>query len=133
MPTAHINQWHHNRAFIAEIQPTYADWAVTAAFYTALHAIDALLKHDKVMRVVSHNSRNETLATTARYSRIWLLYQPLYDLSRRIRYLANPLQWVPWDKLESEVFRRYLYPLERSVQKLMGWGEELPPITLGTA
>jgi len=44
----HITQWKHNRAFLATIPPDYPDWVVTVAFYVALHAVDALLAHDKV-------------------------------------------------------------------------------------
>jgi hypothetical protein len=54
----------------------------------------------------------------------------LYGLSRTIRYFANPIKWVAWDKIEGEVFRRYLYPLEMSVQKLMGQKDDLPPIVM---
>jgi hypothetical protein len=133
MPAEHIKQWHHNRAFIGRIDPDFPDWAVTATFYTALHAIDALLKHDKVMRVVSHASRNETLAKTNKYAKIWELYCPLYDMSRTIRYLAKPARWVSWPNIEGEVFRRYLYPLEASVLKLMGNADPLPPIKMKAA
>ncbi len=130
MPTAHINQWKHNRDFIGRVEPQFPDWAVTAAFYTALHAIDALLRHDKVMGVVSHESRNRTLMLTNRYARIWDLYQPLYDLARTVRYLASPTLWVPWSQIEGNVLRRYLYPLEGSVEKLIGRDLGLVPISL---
>jgi len=103
---------------------------VTVTFYTALHAIDALLKHDKVPGVVSHDVRNRTLMLTNRYSHIWKHYQPLYDLSRTVRYLANPEKWVPWGQVETHVVKRYLWPIEDSVQKLMGANQQLPPITM---
>ena len=89
-------------------------------FYTALHAIDSLLKHDDVKGVVSHNARNATLIKTNRYAQIWRHFQPLYDLSRTVRYLAKPGRWVSWDKIEVDVVKRYLYPIEKSVQKLIG-------------
>lgn len=130
MPTHHVKQWQHNRDFVGTIDPGYPDWAVTGTFYAALHAVDALLKHDKVTGVVSHEARNRTLAMTARYQKIWELYQPLYGLSRTIRYLAKPTRWVPWEKIEAEVFRRFLYPLEESVRKLMGSTDSLPRITM---
>lgn len=130
MPADHIRQWHHNRAFLRTIEPEFPDWAVTVSFYTALHAVDALLKHDKVPGIVSHETRNATLGRTNRYKKIWKVYQPLYDLSRTIRYLARPARWVAWEKVEGEVFRRYLYPLEASVQKLMGKQEQLPRIEM---
>jgi hypothetical protein len=130
MPEKHINQWKHNRSFLETIRPQFPDWAVTVTFYTALHAVDALLRHDKTGRITSHSHRNETLMRTNRYARIWKLYQPLHDLSRTIRYMAQPEKWVSWDVIESEIFRRYLYPLEVSVLKLTGFQEDLPKIRL---
>src|SRR5690349_14214965 len=120
MPKNHIQQWQHNRAFIGTVDPEFPDWAVTVTFYAALHAVDALLKYDKVTRVINHESRNAVLAGTNRYAKIFRLYQPLYTLSRTIRYLAKPKEWVSWGQIEAEVFRRYLYPIEESVKKLMG-------------
>lgn len=131
MPTAHINQWKHNRGFLGLIEPQFPDWAVTATFYTALHAIDSLLKNDKVPGIVSHETRNRALMLTNRYLNIWKHYQPLYDLSRTVRYLAKPGKWVPWDQVETQVVKRYLSPIEDSVQKLMGANLlGLSPITM---
>jgi hypothetical protein len=130
MPTNHIDQWLHNRQFLSTIDPDYPDWAVTVTFYTALHAVDALLQSDQVEGIVSHAARNQTLNHTNRYRRVWRAYQPLYDLSRTVRYMANPRAWVPWNCIQSEVFRRYLYPLEDSVQKLMQESLRLGPVLL---
>ena len=130
MPKDHTTQWHHNRAFISAIDPDFPDWAVTATFYAAVHAVDALLEHDKISGVVSHEARNEALARISRYKKIWSVYHPLYGLARTVRYFADPLQWVPWGKIEAEIFPRYLYPLEQSVLKLMGRQNALPPVTL---
>ncbi len=130
MPRAHLDQWQHNRTFLQSIEPLYPDWAVTAVFYTALHAVDALLTGDKVPGIVSHETRNRALMHTNRYAKIWDRYQPLHDLSRTIRYLAQPGRWVPWERIESDVVRRHLYPIEQSVQKLLNVQLDLPPIAL---
>lgn len=84
MPTRddHLRQWKHNRDFIPSIEHAFHDWIITATFYTALHAVDALLVHDKVP-VHDHRSRNDALVTVNRYDRIWRSYQPLYNLSHR--------------------------------------------------
>jgi len=103
---------------------------VTVTFYVALHAIDALLAHDGVGRVNSHESRNEVLIKTKRYQQVWKHYQPLHDLSRRIRYLAEPGIWVPVDRITKEVWGRYLYPIERSVGSLMGRDFSAAPLSL---
>ena len=132
MPTAHVKQWKHNRRFFSLIDPEYPDWAVTVAFYTALHAIDALLAHDKVT-VVEHRTRNQTLMVTNRYSKLWKHYLPLFDLSRTVRYMGDPAAWVPWDQIDDNVIRRYLYPIEDSVQKLMGISQDLGVLALKSA
>jgi hypothetical protein len=130
MSKNHIIQWHHNRDFISTIDPNYPDWAVTVSFYVALHAVDALLKFDGNIHITDHTSRNATLSHTNRYSKIWKLYHPLFGLSRTVRYLANPKKWVPWPEVEFQIFRRYLYPIEKSVLKLMKKDDSLPPISM---
>ncbi|MGI9012887.1 MAG: hypothetical protein ACR2GY_01395 [Phycisphaerales bacterium] len=130
MTEAHIRQWKHNRSFLETIGPEYPDWAVSTVFYAALHAIDALLTSDRVEGIVSHETRNRALMKTNRYAKLWDLYQPLHDLSRTIRYLADPQLWVAWDAIDKEVVRRYLYPIEKSVLKLMKKDLDLPKIQL---
>ncbi len=116
---SHIRQWRHNRAFVPTIDPQFHDWVITAIFYTALHAVDALLAHDKVT-VTNHEGRNRALMLTNRYEQLHRKYEPLYGLARTIRYFADPVKWVPADQIEKQVIHRYLYPIEKSVQKLMG-------------
>lgn len=115
----HVRQWLHNRTFLTTIPPQYNDWIVTVTFYTALHAVDALLVHDRVA-VYNHASRNRTIASINRYDRIDRGYTPLYYLSRTARYVADPNQWIPADRIPKEVIQRHLYPIEASVQKLVG-------------
>jgi len=103
---------------------------VTVSFYVALHAVDALLTSQRVPRVTSHHARNDVLMRTNKYSQIWKHYQPLYDLSRTVRYLAKPQQWVPYDQVEPQVLRRLLYPLEQAVQRQLNETVDLPAIVL---
>ncbi|MGB7158802.1 MAG: hypothetical protein WBD40_12085 [Tepidisphaeraceae bacterium] len=128
----HVRQWKHNRLFIETIEPRFPDWIVTASFYVALHAVDSLLAFDKVHGVTSHDSRNRVLFETNRYLQIKRHYIPLYDLARTVRYLANPQVWVPYAQVETQVLRRHLYPLETSVQKLMGASLGFSEIHLST-
>jgi hypothetical protein len=116
----HIQQWEHNRKLLALLPPEFPDWLVTCAFYVALHSVDALLAFDKVQRVTSHESRNKVLMHTNRYGAVTKAYMPLYGLSRTVRYLADPASWVPLAEIEKNVIHRYLYPIEKSVQGLMG-------------
>lgn len=127
---SHIQQWKHNRKLLAHLPPAYPDWIVTVTFYVALQAVDALLAHDKVKRVNSHEDRNGVLMATNRYQHIWKKYSPLHSLSRTVRYLANPADWVPVADIDANVWNRYLYPIENSVQKLLGHNLSLPRLTV---
>lgn len=118
-PSDHIEQWKHNRRFIEMIPRGYPDWIVTVAFYTALHAIDALLTFDNTPDVINHETRNRVLTRTHKYLKITRAYLPLYNLSRTVRYVAAPSKWIKVSDIETRVFR-LLYGIEKSVQKLMG-------------
>ena len=128
----HLAQWTHNRSFLSAIaaSPRHPDWIITATFYVCLHAVDTLLVHDGVTGVNSHGTRNFTLAQTNRYANVWKCYRPLHDLSRKVRYLADPSEWVPLENIERDIFKRYFYPLERSVVRLLKQNVEFPPIVL---
>lgn len=65
----HVDQWRHNRTFIAEVPKHFHDWAITVAFYTALHAVDALLCHDGIC-IDSHSGRGRALVTNRRYEQV---------------------------------------------------------------
>lgn len=129
---AHLRQWTHNRKFLESIQPDYPDWIVTVAFYVALHAIDAILVHDKVPGIISHAARNDVLMRTNRYEKIFRAYQPLYALSQTVRYLADPSKWVLAEEIEGNVLRRYLYPIEASVFNLLKIEGCAEPIAMAT-
>ena len=99
-------------------------------FYVVLHAVDALLAHDNVQGVTSHDARNTVLVRTSRYQQIRKHYLPLYDLSQVVRYLADPGKWVPSEQIDQNVVTRYLYPIEKSVQKLIDQDLDLRPLVL---
>jgi hypothetical protein len=73
----HIRQWKHNRYFLVSIPPEYPDWFVTVAFYVALQAVDALLAHDRVTGITSHESRKIVMMRTNKYKRVELAFLPL--------------------------------------------------------
>ena len=129
-PANHLDQWRHNRRLVAQIPRAFPDWIVTVTFYAALHIVDALLASDTVRGITSHDARNRVLQTTNRYNFIWLRYGQLYMLSRTVRYLAEPTKWVSVEDIQSKVFPRYLYPIEQSVEKLLGYVVERLPITV---
>lgn len=126
---AHIAQWLHNRSLISRIPASHPDWIVTVAFYTAVHAVDAALAAQGIT-AWNHETRFTAIAGIHKMQKIGLLYQPLYDLSRKVRYIADPNSWIKPDLIESQVIRARLFPLEQSVEKLIGVKLDLPNIDL---
>ena len=123
----HIHQWKHNRVLLGQIPPSHVDWIVTVAFYTALHITDALFANDGIT-VTSHNQRNDILFRTNRYKKINACFHPLYGLCRTVRYMANPSQWVSFDKIDKDVLESRLYPIEKSSLSLMNLSAEYPHV-----
>lgn len=104
---------------VDSIPASHGDWAVTAMFYAAVHAIDAALAHSG-SRVCNHEGRFDALKQHNSFSKIRRYYHTMYDLCRKARYTANPQDWVPFDRLESDVAKGLLYPIETSVGTIIG-------------
>lgn len=117
--TAHLAQWEHNRNFIQEIPYEFSDWVVTATLYAAMHAIEALLTADAAKSRSRHQDRFEILQSEQRYQNIYVNYHVLYNLAHVTRYSADPRRWVPPSQVQTEVISNLLYPIEKSVRKLL--------------
>jgi hypothetical protein len=125
----HIGQWKHNRLLIAKIPASHPDWIVTVAFYTAVQAVDAALAFEDAP-AWNHDTRFAALASIHRLSALRGYYHPLYDLSRKVRYTADPNTWILPRDIDSKVIRSLLLPLEKSVEKILGRKLELPALNL---
>jgi hypothetical protein len=66
----------------------YAPWAVTAAFYSAVHAVEGIFYIDGKLHSKDHYARNDLLHNR-QYSKIWTHYRPLYSVSMVARYLTD--------------------------------------------
>jgi hypothetical protein len=126
-PDQHRDKWLHNRRFVSTIADEYADWMVTVLFYAALHAVETLLAHDRVMAIAGHTARNQTLKTVNRYRQVWIHYRPLYDAAHTAPYDPAPASWLPVDDVKSKLVVT-LYALEKSVLKLTGSASQLDPV-----
>jgi hypothetical protein len=114
-----LEQWKHNRAFLGVIPPTFNDWIITATFYTALHAVEALLSADGTPDHSKHGLRHRVLQSSPRYDKIYPSYEVLYNLAHVTRYTAQPRLWTSPEDLEPRVFERGLYPVEAEVRRLL--------------
>jgi hypothetical protein len=115
----HLTQWAHNRRFLQRVEPAFSDWIVTAALYTALHAIEALFTADGTRSRSSHKDRLLILQSANRYDLIYRKFRVLYDLAHVTRYSATPGRWMPAEQLHSRVIVSILYPIENSVRRLL--------------
>jgi hypothetical protein len=121
----HRERWLHNRKFVGTIDDAYCDWILTAAFYAAVHAVETLVAHDGLPNHTSHDSRSTTLQKTNKYKQIWKHYHTLYNASLTTRYHCSPSLWVPVKEIKDKLIPTYLYPIEKSVQKLLGDATDL--------
>ena len=91
----HLNQAHHNERcaqYILDSQPKYRDWAITAAFYAALHYADACYSlPGKADEASAHTVRARQLEGKCRAA--FLIYRKLDDASRNVRYLRGSGSW----------------------------------------
>lgn len=93
----HVNQAKHNlscaRKLVGDNQ--CRDWAITAAFYSALHFVEAGFTITNIVHTDLNRPRNES-AHTYRMREIknefvkkcWFSYRKLFSASYYVRYLA---------------------------------------------
>lgn len=110
----------------------HLEWAVTVAFYKALHIVEASLATKQpgcVEHTDDHKSRNRLLKTTIRFQHIWKMYRPLFEASLIARYLREnengPTyevfdKFMPREAIERLVIRHYLAQIEKSAIVLTG-------------
>lgn len=91
MPTAaqHRRQAEHNKAFIQSLDldtSPFLDWAVTAAFYAALHFIEWYFKARGLTGRRDHQLRDAYIARTGELRSIYADYTELKFQSEASRY-----------------------------------------------
>ena len=80
---AHLLKAEQTRRFLETLGDEFPDWLVIAAFYRAVHLVEALYSRHNV-HSTKHNERNRRLKTE--FPEIWVEFKPLYDVSRFVRY-----------------------------------------------
>ena len=126
----HIDQWMRNRSLLGILPRAYHDWITTVAFYTALHAVDAAIAAHGMDDITNHGDRIHILIRTNSLMQVRRHFLPLYDLSRKVRYMADPSAWILPDRIDQDVLHAFLYPIEKSVCNLIGQDLKLPRVVL---
>lgn len=99
----HVNQAIHNRKcadiLLSEHSANYRDWAITAAFYAAVHyaegsfTTDSAIKNYDQDKERRHQFRIETIRKrVGNGSQCWRSYRKLYEASRTVRYLTASMK-----------------------------------------
>jgi len=98
---SHINQAKHNKAcanLLLEKSPEYRDWAITAAFYAAVHLAEACFtSHDSILHTDTASDRGEKEGMHGYRARkvrelapdAYVSYRKLREASSNVRYLTK--------------------------------------------
>ncbi len=105
-----------------------AEWIATAAFYKALHLVEALFDHHGVGHSHNHENRDHRLKADKRYQHIYKHYRPLWAASIVARYLCDPqgkqlscfADYLTPDQARSRLVDHRLQQVDNSVRKLLG-------------
>ena len=98
---SHIKQAQHNAAcarFLLKEPVLYPDWAITAAFYAAVHFVEASFTtrneightettQDRAPKEEKHSYRLRKIRELAQPA--WRSYRNLFDASYNVRYLTH--------------------------------------------
>lgn len=117
-PTAHRTKALHNEQFIRRHDlgsGEYADWAVTALFYSAVHWLRALITSSGLRDVRNYKGENraaeELLRNGVLDTQAWEWYGHLKDDSRDARYemkAFTPAEFDEIHKLSFTPFRAFV-------------------------
>jgi len=83
--TDHISQAKHNTECARRFLSGCRDWAITAAFYAAIHYVEAGLEQRSNLHSVGHTDRLKKLSTINKSCIRY--YRNLEVACRRVRYL----------------------------------------------
>lgn len=84
--TEHRQQAQRNQDFLDSIDAAkFPEWAVTVAFYKAVHLVELLLAKKSLGHLSGYHSQRNNLLKR-RYPGLWKDYGPLYRFSRVARY-----------------------------------------------
>jgi hypothetical protein len=118
------------------VQPdVHSPWIATAAFYKALHIVEAVFSNDKTIGHSSdHGDRENQLKRQRKYEHICKNYLPLARASTVARYLVSVKcfdLYIDHDKVITRLLKHHLKQVETSAQGFLKNPAEL--IVIDTA
>lgn len=113
--------------------PSHSPWIAVAAFYKAIHVVEAVFFYDKNVRHTSnHDDRDTALRHNRRYDSIYKHYRPLKSASLNARYLTSCKifdAYLSPDEVVGQLLKDHLHQIEQSAAKFIKDPDTLDRIT----
>lgn len=107
---------------------THSPWIATAAFYKALHVVEAVFAKERGHHSCDHGGRRGLLERTRRYDHIARHYLILERAARNARYLPPGGVfdlWLSPQKVVDQLLNHALRQIEESASKMLTKPHEL--------
>jgi hypothetical protein len=102
---------------------THSPWLATAAFYKALHIVEAVFSNDRAIRHTNdQDEREKALKSNRRYEQVYKHYAQLKRASLNARYLPRRESFDSYLRPQQVVdllLRHHLHQLEESAAKML--------------
>lgn len=111
---------------------THSPWIATAAFYKAVHVVEAVFANDKsVAHTSNHGEREQALKRQRKYDHICRNFLPLCRASTNARYLLSCRCFDDYLRPEDVIavlLKHHLHQVEKSALNFLGKPAELVSI-----
>jgi hypothetical protein len=102
---------------------TNSPWVATAAFYKAVHVVEAVFSNDNAIGHTSdHDRREQALKSARKYEHIYQNYSVLKRASTNARYLSECRvfdDYMTPDGVVATLLKHHLHQLEKSAKKCL--------------
>jgi hypothetical protein len=117
------NRTQRTIAHLLSDPAVHSPWIATAAFYKALHIVEAVFANDKsVGHSCDHLDREQKLKRERKYANICLHYLPLGRAATNARYLLSCNcfdEYLPPEQVIVRLLKHHLKQLEHSARKFL--------------
>jgi hypothetical protein len=129
--TVHILLAKHNQDLINHLLPNksdFHDWITIAAFYKALHIVEAVFyNNNEIRHGHNHENRESFLKTNNKYRKIYMHYRPLWAAATIARYLEGPRidtvnnfsDYLSPEEVVTQMLNNHLQQIEKSAKKFL--------------
>jgi hypothetical protein len=117
------NRTQSTIAYLLTELDSNSPWIATAAFYKALHVVEAVFANDPSIRHTSdHSTRERTLKMNRKFDNIYRHYSPLSRASLNARYLMSHScfdDYMPPSDVVDVLLKHNLKQVENSARKFL--------------